>query len=211
MQSPALGKKGTLMTVQDGDWLAGKPHFWKRLRLNNILKESGMCPSSKEDQIHHGKNYQNWPVDQRMSLFPSSTCEIALDWWFFLWATHSRKDISILEGVQEESTNTRSWSTWNIRRWRNLVCSTSPRESWKGNLITIFESLRKECEEERVKLFSECHSRGMRGNRCRLEHGKFSVKQKIRGVSLTAIKNHAAFPADNVEYPSFGHTQNLTR
>lgn len=51
----------------------------------------------------------------------------------------------------------------------------------------------------------------MGGNRFRLEYGKFSVKQKIREVTLTAIKNHAIFPADPVEYLSFKHIHNFTR
>lgn len=41
--------------------------------------------------------------------------------------------------------------------------------------INVFKTLKKECEEERVKLFSECHSRRMGGHTFRLEHGKFSV------------------------------------
>lgn len=86
---------------------------------------------------------------------------------------------------------------------KSLVCSTFQRECWRGYLIIIFKTLRKACEEERVKPFSESHSRKTGSNRLRLEHRKFSVKKKKEKKNKQRghwAKIHAAFPADTVEH-----------
>lgn len=100
---------------------------------------------------------------------------------------------------------------------KSLVCSTFQRECWRGYLIIIFKTLRKECEEERVKPFSESHSRKMGSNRLRLEHRKFSVKKKKKKKKHTEgslSKNPCCLSCrycGTFGWMYFGHIQNWTR
>ncbi|RMC07851.1 hypothetical protein DUI87_15320 [Hirundo rustica rustica] len=142
-----------------------------------------------------GGGHQQLNMSQRVPSWPRRTREVILPLHLHccvqFWTPQSREDVEVLERVQSRAMKVVKGLGKNSYKEQlmKLGVFILEKRMLRGDLLTLYNSLKRDCSQVGVGLFSQTTSNKMRGNCMKLHQGRFRIeisggKQTDQGALL---------------------------